>query len=48
MEQLVVLQPMNLRWINGTSDDPTDLCAHGDVQFCIGDDVLLAESAAEI
>jgi hypothetical protein len=30
-----------LRWIRGAADDPKDLCAHGDVEFRIGDDVLL-------
>ena len=42
---MVVLQPVNLRWINDAADDPTDLCAHGDVEFRIGGDVLLDGSS---
>ena len=38
---MVVLQPVNMRWINGASDDPADLRAHGDVEFRIGADTLL-------
>ncbi|MBA4192084.1 MAG: hypothetical protein C0467_29245 [Planctomycetaceae bacterium] len=38
---MIVLRPMNLRWINGAADDPLDLCAHGDIEFRIRDDVLL-------
>ncbi len=38
---MVVLQPVKLRWINDAADDPADFCAHGDVEFRIGDDVLL-------
>src|SRR6516165_5995980 len=38
---VVILQPVSLRWIQGAADDPKDLCAHGDVEFRIGDDVLL-------
>ena len=38
---MVILQPVNLRWIQGAADDPKDLCAHGDVLFRIGEDVLL-------
>jgi hypothetical protein len=39
---VVILQPVNLRWIHGVADDPKDLCAHGDIEFRIGEDVLLA------
>lgn len=38
---MVILRPINMRWIQGATDDPKDLCAHGDVEFRIGDDVLL-------
>ena len=38
---MVVLRPINLSWINEAADDPCDLCAHGDVQFHIGLDVVL-------
>jgi hypothetical protein len=38
---VTILRPVNLRWIQGAVDDPKDLCAHGDVEFRIGDDVLL-------
>lgn len=41
----MILRPVNLHWIQGAADDPMDLCAHGDVEFRIGEDVLLdAES----
>ena len=38
---MIVLRPINLRWVRGPADDPSDLCAHGDVEFRIGDDTLL-------
>jgi hypothetical protein len=38
---VVILQPRKLRWIQDAADDPKDLCAHGDVEFRIDDDVLL-------
>jgi hypothetical protein len=41
---VVILRPVNLRWIQGGADDPKDLCAHGDVEFRIGNDVLLGEA----
>ena len=28
----------NLCWINGNTDDPEDLCAHGNVKVKIGDE----------
>jgi hypothetical protein len=37
----VVLQPTTLHWIQGSADDPADLCAHGGVRFELGDEVLL-------
>lgn len=37
----MILQPMKLRWIQGAADDPEDICAHGDVEFRIGDDSLI-------
>src|SRR6516162_2069687 len=40
-DAVVILQPVKLRWIQGAADDPKDLCAHGDVEFRIGDGVLL-------
>jgi hypothetical protein len=40
----VVLQPVNLHWIQQVIDAPADLCAHGDVEFRIGADVLMDES----
>ena len=36
-----MLRPRNLHWIQGADDDPYDTCAHGNVDFRIGDDVLL-------
>jgi hypothetical protein len=41
---VVVLQPVNLRWIDDAADDPADCCVHGDVEFRIGGDVLLDRS----
>jgi hypothetical protein len=41
---MLVLQPLNLRWISHAADDPADCCAHGDVVFRIGDDILLDET----
>jgi hypothetical protein len=38
---MVLLRPVNLRWIQEAVDDAKDLCAHGDVEFRIRDDVLL-------
>lgn len=43
-EKRVVLRPMNLRWMSGDSDDLSDLCAHGDVDFRVGDETLLGET----
>ncbi|HJT79412.1 MAG TPA: hypothetical protein VJ739_19605 [Gemmataceae bacterium] len=45
---MVTLQPVNLSWIQGAADDPKDLCAHGDVEFCIGDTVLLRTSGRNL
>jgi len=41
---MIVLQPLNMHWINNAKDDPSDLCAHGDVEFRMGADVLLDDS----
>lgn len=43
-QTVVVLEPVNLRWINGAADDPADFCAHGDVTFRIDGDTLLETS----
>jgi hypothetical protein len=45
---VVVLLPRRLHWIKDSSDDPTDLCAHGDVEFRIGDDVVLATDGTDL
>jgi hypothetical protein len=37
----VTLRPANMSWIKGASDDPADLCAHGHVEFRIGDLILV-------
>ncbi|HYH63302.1 MAG TPA: hypothetical protein VD866_01245 [Urbifossiella sp.] len=42
---MITLRPVNLRWIQGAADDPLDLCAHGEVEFRIGCDVLLDPTA---
>ena len=44
----VVLEPVNLRWINGTADDPADFCAHGDVSFRIDGDALLEPAGRDL
>jgi hypothetical protein len=44
---VITLRPVNLRWIQGAADDPADLCAHGEVEFRIGDDVLLDPAATK-
>jgi hypothetical protein len=45
---VVILRPVNLRWIQGAADDPKDLCAHGDVEFRIGGDTLLATNGRDL
>jgi hypothetical protein len=45
---VVILQPLNLRWIQGVADDPKDLCAHGDVEFCIDGDTLLGTNGRDL
>jgi hypothetical protein len=45
---VVILQPVKLRWIQSAADDPKDLCAHGDVEFRIGDDVLLDTNGKDL
>ncbi len=37
----VTLRPVNVSWIKGATDDPTDLCAHGHIEFRVGNDVLM-------
>jgi hypothetical protein len=44
---MVILQPLSLRWIQGAADDPRDLCAHGDIEFRIGEDVLLGPTTGK-
>lgn len=48
LSPLVVLEPVNLRWINGAADDPADICAHGDVSFRISGDVLVEPADREL
>jgi hypothetical protein len=38
---MVLLQPKRLHWIQDTGDDSFDLCAHGEVEFRINDDIVL-------
>lgn len=45
---MVTLQPVNLHWILGTADDPKDLCAHGDVKFRMGKEVLLDNKGKDL
>lgn len=42
---MISLRANNLRWINGPADDPTDLCAHTDIEFAINGDSLLDATA---
>lgn len=39
---VIVLRPTNLHWIDGSFDDPADLCAHSPVEFRVGDVTLVA------
>jgi hypothetical protein len=41
---VIILRPTNLHWIDGSLDDPADLCAHSPVEFRIGDGTLIAPS----
>lgn len=42
---MITLRATNLRWINGSADDPADLCAHADIEFAIGGEALLDTTA---
>lgn len=44
---MIILQPINLRWITGVADDPADLCAHGDVEFRIQGESLFDDSESD-
>jgi hypothetical protein len=41
---MITLHPTNLHWIDGSTDDSEDLCAHSGVDFRIGDSVLVKPS----
>ena len=41
---VITLQPTDLHWINGSIDDPADLCAHSPVEFRIDDATLIKPS----
>jgi hypothetical protein len=41
---LIVLRPTSLHWINDSSDNPSDLCAHSSVEFRIEGDKLISPS----
>jgi hypothetical protein len=43
----VSIRGIGLSWIKGTGDDPTDLCAHGQVEARVGDDLVVASSDAQ-
>lgn len=45
---MVILWPVNLRWVQGALDDPKDLCAHGDVEFRIDGETLLEPNDREL
>jgi hypothetical protein len=40
-KKMVILQPKRLHWIQDIGDDSFDLCAHGEVEFRIDDDIVL-------
>jgi hypothetical protein len=40
---VIALRPTNLHWIDGSDDDPEDLCAHSGVDFQIDGDVLVRD-----
>ena len=46
-DDMIILRPTNLHWIDGTADDPSDLCAHSGVDFRIDDHVLIRPSNGE-
>ena len=37
IKQMITLKTESLNWLDTTNDCPTDLCAHGTVQFTIDD-----------
>jgi hypothetical protein len=41
---VIILQPTDLHWINGSIDDAADLCAHSPVEFRIDDATLIKPS----
>ena len=41
---MIRLEPKEMSWIKGQTDDPTDLCAHGKVHFEINGSILVSES----
>jgi hypothetical protein len=43
----LVLRPVDLHWLDRTNDDPSDLCAHGSLEFRIGGDDLAEGAAGE-
>ena len=40
---MIILRPTDLHWIDGSVDDPSDLCAHSGVDFQIDGDVLVRD-----
>jgi hypothetical protein len=46
--RLIILRPIRLHSIQGAVDEPTDLCAHGDVEFRVGEDVLLDTNGGDL
>jgi hypothetical protein len=41
---MIILRPVNLHWLNGVTDDRTDLCAHAGVEFQVNGDWLIRPS----
>ncbi len=44
---MIALQPLNIRWVTANDEHASDLCAHGEVEFCINGDVLIEPPEAE-
>lgn len=44
---MVILKTTNLTWANGQLDDPEDMCAHGNIHFQIGSDILVKPDDGE-
>lgn len=48
MVMAIVLQALDLHWLGGEPDDGADQCAHGKVQFSVGEQVLVTPDDGEL